>query len=425
MTSNHTYYVDSSPKVADVWVDKPPYDGKKATDEWSTVLVCGLRKGGKQYFALDITSTLSAQYLWEFPNPSDAASLTKIGQSWSEPAVGRVKIEQGSNLVEKWVAFIGGGFDPNETRTTWATIGKAFFVIDIKTGTILKEFSGFTEMNYSFAAPPTVVDTNSDGFVDKVYIGDLGGQMWVFDVSFNESANKSDSLWTGRMLFTAPVSSSEKHSIYYQPAVALDRSGKPWVYFGTGDRENPKDFTNQNERFYAVKDDGSGTYPRTESNLYDLISNNYNLFTPVQDQSVCPECKGWFIKLSKSANSLEKVLAKPVVFNQLVYFNTYTYTESAVPTCSVGGTAKLYTVEYRSGGGGLTVDALSDLSGAASDRSKIIGSNAGIPSPPVISVDLTGKASVTIMTTTGQILSQSAFSPTAMKAPLYWREVIP
>ena len=210
-------------------------------------------------------------------------------------------------------------------------------------------------MNYSFAAPPTAVDTNSDGFVDKVYIGDLGGQMWVFDVSFNEATKKSNSLWTGKTLFTAPVSSSEKHSIYYQPAVALDRSGKPWVYFGTGDRENPNDYTNQNERFYAVRDDGSGTYPRTESNLYDLILNNYNSFTPVQDPSVCPGCKGWFIKLDKSRspnpNSLEKVLAKPVVFNQLVYFTTYTYTVSANPMCSTGGSGKVYIVEYRSGGG--------------------------------------------------------------------------
>ena len=29
-------------------------------------------------------------------------------------------------------------------------------------------------MDYSLAAPPTAVDANADGYVDKVYIGDLG-----------------------------------------------------------------------------------------------------------------------------------------------------------------------------------------------------------------------------------------------------------
>jgi Tfp pilus tip-associated adhesin PilY1 len=421
MRTNHTYYVDSSPKVADVWFD---YNGdhRKTANEWKTVLLCGLRKGGKHYFALDITDTLNPQYLWEFPN--DGTTLAKVGQSWSEPAIGRVKIEDGSGgLVERWVAFMGGGFDPSETRSTPASVGKAFFVIDIRNGNIIKEFFGISGMSYSFAAPPTVVDTNSDGFVDKVYMGDLGGQMWVFDVSFNEITKKSDSLWTGRTLFTAPVSSSEKHSIYYQPALAFDRYGKPWVYFGTGDRENPNDYTNQNERFYAVKDDGKGTYPRTENNNTLLEVTSSNTFTQIQDP-----LKGWMIKLEKSANSLEKVLAKPAVFNQLVYFTTYTYTysESTNPCYTGGiGSAKAYIVEYRSGGG--AVSTLDDnlIPSATSNRwVPISGSGSGLPSPPVISVSLNGKASITILTTTGQILSQKVFSPSVSKAPIYWRELI-
>jgi len=46
MQTKHTYYVDSTPKVADVWLDYNG-DNKKITDEWRTVLVCGLRKGGR------------------------------------------------------------------------------------------------------------------------------------------------------------------------------------------------------------------------------------------------------------------------------------------------------------------------------------------------------------------------------------------
>lgn len=414
MQAAHTYYVDSTPKVADVWFYNGPTDTTKSEDEWRTVLVCGLRKGGNTFFALDITDTLNPKYLWQFPNSNDAATLSLIGQSWSEPAIGRVKIEGGDgNLYERWVAFVGGGY------SLTGNVGKAFFVIDIETGEIIWQFSHNSMdsqmqwMTYPLAAPPTAVDTNSDGYVDKVYIGDLGGQMWVFNVSFNAFTNKSNSLWTGQRLFTAPVGPSEKHKIYYQPAVSSDKSGIPWVYFGTGDVENPTGSTNPPERFYAVKDDGLGNYPRTEADLQNVTNNN--TFFPPQDP-----LKGWYIQLQKSGNSLEKVLSKPSLYYHLVYFTTYTYTPSA-DLCSTTSSSKLYAVDYLSGGGALTVDNLSELSGTPSQRSEQIGS--GAPSSPVITINTQGQATVIIGTTSDQIFSKSAFSPQNNKTILYWRDV--
>lgn len=419
MKSAHTYYCDATPKVADVWFGDN--SNKKTTDEWRTVLVSGLRKGGKHYFALDITDTSQPNYLWEFPSPKDPNISNyqdffdkKLGQSWSEPAIGKIKIEQGGELVEKWVAFIGGGFDLGEKIDKDATIGKAFFVIDMKRGEIIKEFSGLESMNYAFVASPTAVDTNFDGYVDRVYIGDLGGQMWVFDVSFDEINNKSNSKWTGEILFKAPKASAEKHNIYYQPAVAFDRYRNSWVYFGTGDRESPKDTKNPQERFYAVRDNRIKKYPLDEQDLSNVTHSN----TFKQDQKT----NGWYIKLEKTGKRLEKVLAKPTVFNKLLYFTTYTYDDKGDP-CSVAGDAKLYIVEYLSGGGALAVDELADLSGTPSERLKIIGS--GVPSAPVITVNIQGKDSVIVGTTSGQAHSDKVFSPTTTKEILYWREVIP
>ncbi len=407
MVSTHTYYVDSSPKVADVWFYSNATDTNKSADEWRTVSVCGLRKGGKTYFALDITDTLNPKYLWEFPKSTDTVTLGKVGQSWSEPVIGRVKIEGGGELYERWVAFIGGGFD--YTHNT----GRAFFIVDIKTGDMVKEFSGIEGMNYSFAAPPTAVDTNLDGYIDKVYSGDLGGQMWVFDVSFDGTTKSSNSRWTGKRLFIAPTSDTEKHQIYYPPAVASDRNGTRWIYFGTGDREHPNDLSNPPERFYAVKDSGAGDSPRREVDLLDATSSNTFRRTSKE---------GWYLQLEKSAQTLEKVLAKPVVFNRLVYFTTYAYIATADP-CSVQGAAKLYIVEYLSGGGALAVDDLIDLQGSPSQRSKTIAT--GVPSHPVISVDMKGTSSVTIGTTNDQIHSAQILSPSKSKEILYWREVIP
>jgi hypothetical protein len=414
--STHTYFVDSSPKVADVWFYKDSQDQNKSADEWRTVLICGLRKGGNSYFALDITNTLNPSFLWEFPKAGDTTTSVKMGQSWSEPTVGRVKIEMAGELMERWVAFVGAGLDENESRGQQAALGKAFFVLDIKTGNILWEFSytsGEGEkdwMRHSLASAPKAVDINFDGYIDRVYIGDLGGQVWVFDVSFDSLKKKSNSQWKGRRLFRAPQEVPQKHPIYYPPAVCLDPLGNLWVFFGTGDRENPIEMNTQ-ERFYAVKDDEGGSYPYEEKDLSDVTSSNtYN-----QDSSK----KGWYLRLAKT----EKVLAKPTVYNRLVYFTTYTYTRTSTDICQVGGVGKVYTVEYLSGGGATQFSDLAYMEGQTSDRSTEFGS--GIPSAPVVTISTKGVVSLIIGTTTGQIYSQTIASIPSRNEILYWREVIP
>ena len=416
--SIHTYYVDSSPKVSDAWFYNNLTDQTKTKDQWRTVLVCGLRKGGKTFFALDVTDTLNPQYLWEFP--TDSSTLGMVGQSWSEPAIGRVKIELNGDLYERWAAFMGGGYDPN------GLTGNVFLVVDIKTGSLLWQYppSGQTDPNmiYPLAAPPSTVDTNGDGFVDTVYIADLGGQMWRFNLSFNAATKQSNSLWTATRLFTAPIGTYEKHPIYYQPAVTVDKGQTPWIYFGTGNREDPMNVSNPQERFYAIRDDGIGNYPRTETDLADVTSNN-TYAPPASAQ------KGWYIKLSNSSNSVtgeidhEMVLAKPTIFNQLVYFTTYTYIDFPDP-CSILGTGKLYVVDYLSGGGalGLGSSSLLDRSQTPSDRSMVIGD--GVPSSPVISINSQAQATVYIGTTSGKFYSAQANSPLSTKQSLYWREVV-
>ncbi|HZD54992.1 MAG TPA: PilC/PilY family type IV pilus protein, partial [Candidatus Aquicultoraceae bacterium] len=74
--TSHRYYVDSSPRAADVWIDANG-DGTKQSSEWRTVLIGGLRGGGDAYFALDVTDPPSGtdygdypRVLWEYRNPS-------------------------------------------------------------------------------------------------------------------------------------------------------------------------------------------------------------------------------------------------------------------------------------------------------------------------------------------------------------------
>lgn len=392
----HLYYVDASPRVSDVWFPSDGADTNKSADEWRTVLISGLRKGGKTYFALDITDTTDPQFLWQFPRADDAATLAKMGQSWSDPAIGKVLIDVGGNLVERWVAFIGGGYRENEDD--WE--GRYVFVVDIATGNLIREISGF---DAPIASPVLAVDTNNNGYVDRFYVGDLEGRMYKGIISDINPAN-----WTQTTLALAPGSESGKHNIFYPPAVSFDSMGTPWVYYGTGPREDP--LASTTERFYAIKDNGLGPYPRTVTDLVDA-TNNPSTFAPAPSNKY-----GWTIKLPNK----EKVLAKPVVFHQLVYFTTYTPREVDSDPCTTGGTARLYVAEFQSGGGALLVDDLGDLSGSTTERSKVIGS--GVPSTPIITMNSSGQISIVIGTTENQIYSQEGFSPSTMKRVLYWRE---
>jgi Tfp pilus tip-associated adhesin PilY1 len=156
-------------------------------------------------------------------------------------------------------------------------------------------------------------------------------------------------------------------------------------------------------------DDGNGSYPRTEAKL----STASNTFNPDSSK------KGWYLQFTNS----EKSLARPAIFDQLVYFTTFTPSGGAACSGS-SGSAKLYIVGYLSGGEATLADESTDLKGTTSSRSIDIGLQAGIPSAPVISIDKrTGHATVTVETTSTQALSKTAFSPTTNKNLLYWRKV--
>ena len=106
--------MDGTPEVADVWLDDNN-DGIKAADgsEWHTVVVMNLRQGGPGIFALDITDPLKPKMLSDPTAPAGKTYppyFNTCGQSWSEAAIGRVKVQIGGGKpVDRWVAFFGDG----------------------------------------------------------------------------------------------------------------------------------------------------------------------------------------------------------------------------------------------------------------------------------------------------------------------------
>lgn len=348
----HGFFADSSPIAVDI----------KVSGVWKTIVMFGARRGGPYYHALDITDTTNPTFLWSF---TDA----KVKETWSEPAMAKMKI----GGVDKYVAFVGGGYDTSQNNNH----GKAVFAIDLGTGAKLWEYYNSSSsddrqyMNFSIPGSPTAVDLNGDGYVDHVYVGDVGGQLWKFDVS-----NDSTSNWTGKRLFTAsssqanPPASGEFYpaqAIYGAPSLAFDSDLKVWVFFGTGDRNHPN--ATGTNRFYGIKDTTTmaNASALTESSLVDVTTNNGT------------SAQGWFFRLGSN----EKVLASANVFNKNVFFSTFTPT-STVTCTSGGGGAKLYAVQMTTGYAGINFSTGAALASTSASAQRSTDAGSGIAGMPMV-----------------------------------------
>ncbi len=380
----HQYYVDGPVTVADAWVPSTAGTGRsKSVSDWKTLLLFGEGRGAGTnlwssssscdsgfnqaytsaypyycgYYCLDVTSSLTPAFQWRLGVSS--AQAPYMGAPWSRPMVSRVL--DGGN--EKWVAFIGGGV----LAPGAANSGKGFFVIDLADGSVLWSYTKLdnTSLDYPMPAPPAIVDTDNDGFIDTVYLGDLGSNMWRFKLCRMVDGNScGTSSWSGGRLFEANGSSGNR-PIYTSAAVAKDDSANLWIYWGTGDKTDPTSPSAQ-EKFFALKDTDR-TSTRTISDLENITSaNSYS------DNSKY----GYYINI---AGQGEKILAEPTVFGGVVYFTTFTPAVGNDP-CSQGGTAKLYGLNYTTGAGALVIPG----STTSPPRSMDVGT--GIPSAPVISL---------------------------------------
>ncbi|MDO9351428.1 MAG: PilC/PilY family type IV pilus protein, partial [Deltaproteobacteria bacterium] len=343
------FYVDGSPKAYLTNSQK--------------IIVFGLKRGGDNYYALDVTNPESPRFLWKIG--PETTGFSEMGQTWSDPQFGKIKDGKGG----KAVFIIGGGYDENQDRKTPAPEdkkGRAVYVVDLLSGNQIwrLDYKRDPGMKHSIPSTTSCVDVNGDGYIDRLYVGDMGGKLWRFDLKGSDPNG-----WSGRVVFNSNLgfAGSGKQKIFSKPDVTLEKGGE-MVLFGTGDREHPHEKIGI-DKFYAFMDKGNGS-ALSEDNLADVTKD----FATVQNLA---NKEGWFINLEDKG---EKVLAPPVVAFGVVYFTTFT------PSLDGDGIARIYALNYRVGNPIFNLNPENDKGGPKidlSDRSKIIGT--GIPSGTVIS----------------------------------------
>ncbi len=449
--ASHPYYVDASPRT---FIKDANGNGTISAGEGDkVVLMFGERRGGSAYIALDVTTPESPSVIWRIgaaitttePDVGSVWDDTELGQSWSEPEITRVVI----GGEAKYIFLMGGGYDTLSEdvvpRVADAVKGRAVYAVDVLTGSKLWEYSYTTstglndpsdskhDMTYAIPASLTVIDSDGNGYADRAYAGDAGGQLWRFDIGNNSTAN-----WTGKIIFRSNpgADSSTGRKILYQPDI-VQEIGYDVLYFGTGDRESPRD-TSVVDRLYAIKDDGNVTTPLTESNLVNVTENLLQVSSTTASDiasilSSLSTSKGWYIKLDQ--HSGEKVLAPASVFAKVAYYTTFSPTggeelDACIPN---RGVARVFALNYLTGEAVFNYDTSNDSGYSTetntramgndgeilkrSDRYNVIGS--GIPSGVVVIINQEGEGAL-IGVGGGLEIPEVRAGKTAIR--LYWRD---
>lgn len=327
-------------------------DGDKA---WIFV---GLRRGGSSYYAFDVSDPDSPVLLWHINNQTDG--FADLGQSWSKPKVMYSKINIDDGVV-KPVLFFGGGYDVNKDKSgpgTTDSKGTALYMVDAYSGDLLWSatptankfgkntiFSGITD---SIPASVAVMDSDSDGFADRLYASDTGANIWRVDMPGDDPNDEATPWSIFKFASFGGITNETDLRFFSEPSVArgvftitnqteigeetiITRQDKAFdaVMIGSGDRSKPASADTQ-DYLFLIRDPNifttsmdSENIPDTVtiSDLYDYTNNPYESTSDVDALDLkVSEKQGWYMELSDTG---EKSLSAPTAIAGVGYYTTF------------------------------------------------------------------------------------------------------
>ena len=472
--ADHIYGLDLTPSIR---LNDENGDGIIDPSDGDFVhLYIGMRRGGSSLYALDVTpdgtnaienndlGLITPKFLWRIIGGVD--EFVRLGQTWSRPIVTDIRF--GSASEAKTVLLMGGGYDEGLDNGfgTAATndevnFGNAIYIIDPDEGVdaddrvifwMTRDDDDDTDekidvvpdpdlkvpnMDFSFVSELATFDADGDGLTDRVYVGDLGGQLWRVDLGSTLDVDDRGGTIVGRLADLSiaaedtadptdlPDALADERRFMNPPDVVQVRDFEftetgseryDMVSIASGNRADPlnSDITN---RIYAIRDfdiggmadtspdpDGDGLaddYPVTGGAAYDnddLVDVTDNLIqdgTEAQAADVKAALKsgfGWYIDLEGTG---EKGLSRPVVLAGKMFVTTFLPEANQDPCTAAEGEGQLYGLNILTGAAELDWDDIVDTLSKA-DRILVLGS--GIPSG---AVPVFQEAGITLLIGTG------------------------
>ena len=349
--------------IVPVSVDKN-HDGVITPGIDYVYLFFGLRRGGTNYYALDVTDKYKPKLKW-------VKSFDNGGQSWSPPVATRIDVaNSGQSSDDDLVLVIGGGYDTVHDQASHPespdSEGAAIIIVDAENGKELWRASGYGDSDLNLAtmtrAIPSavrVLDMSGDGFADRMYAADLGGQVLRFDVI---SGNNASNLVTGGVIarlgaegLYGTLRASPTRDVSTQtPDVAMvqdidKRLQRRYLSLsmGSGYRAHPLD-KRASDRFYSLRDKDVFTklsqpaynaYPVIYDSELKEISGRINVELDKYD-------RGWKFTLPYN----EKILAESRTFDNTIYFVSFEPDVASSDPCQAGlSINRLYRVAVSNG----------------------------------------------------------------------------
>jgi len=417
----------------------------KASDGDKMYIYFGLRRGGRAMYAMDVTDPGNPTFMWRISNAT--AGFAEMGQTWSVPVVTTVPGYTDATGKRLPVLVFGGGYDGiydkaplatvSEDRTAAelaagspAPVGRGVYIVDAATGALVwsatPAANSATNKQFAFAhsmvAPPSVIDSNGDGIADRIYMPDVGGNVWRLDLPGNTRPTQATEQNRWRVTQLASLASvattnparhaGDRRFLSEVDVVRTTFKGRAFdaVLLGSGDRTNPKAVDNT-DRFYMLRDYQVAPYttdapttaqctatvnpsndnrcklpitdaPNTAKSLFDATANLIQVGTAEQRELArngLSNSMGWFVTLNASPG--EKSLSAATTLRGITFFTTFSpnsQTANANICEPSAGTARLYALNLQDGSA--TIDFNGNGTLVTADRSVLLGST--VPDSP-------------------------------------------
>ena len=368
-----------------VWINDKNKNGRIDTGlEETAYLFFGLRRGGNAYYALNISDPENPELAWSITN--NKVGFEQLGESWSKPVIAKLRYKASSTLKDEEVLVFGGGYDASvydeqdsTARRTGAAKGNGVYIVSATTGTLIKSFVGGA-MQHSVPGSIRVLDMDRNGSIDRLYFGDLGGNVWRADLNvddIDDDVSINDVVKDARVYPLASLGGgSNSRMFFYEPDVSLFKhKGKlvTVVSIGSGYRSHPKN-TDIQDRFYVINDDNAVNVPKTVP--VAITDGDLSLGSTLAGSDFLPTYKGWYLNLAKSTG--EKSLSTPLIFMNKVMFTTFGLTAAPISTggadsCTIktNNLSRAYVLDL------MTASATVDLDGdgviSDTDISAVVG----------------------------------------------------
>ena len=408
--SQHQFFVDNTPEVGDICPTAPTSTCTAA--QWKSILVGGLNRGGKGFYALDITNPADPKLLWEFTD-------TNLGYSYGNPRI--TKLMDGT-----WVVILASGYNNADGQ------GRVY-VLNANTGTLIRSISNNTG---SAAAPSGLAHVaghvrvpDTDNTTIEVYGGDTLGNLWRFDV--NGAPGAIGSNYVAQLLVSLKDASGNAQPITAKPTIAsvsVNGTDKPIVMIGTGRYLGTSDVADPSpQTFYAVLDKYTTTAygnPRTTGNGFVQQTMTATTCPAGSALTVCSPGQvvrtnptsnavnwandnGWYVDFLSAG---ERSATDSTLGLGSLLFTTIRPQSSSVSACGAEGTdtsaSFLYVLNYLTGAAVVGANTVSGVS---------LGS--GIVTRPVMVELSDGTVMALVRTSTGSASTGTDLGYTAVLKP--------